>query len=259
MQQTKIMVLTVAICLSLTGIFCTKAQAHFPWINVDNYSPDTGDSAHITIGWGHRYPLGGFLKKADLESIVIIYPDGKKEAVASLSDLEFQPENNFSKPGSYLVAAKRKTGFYTKTTQGGKRQSKEGLRNVIKCSRSQMCMKAIINVSDGQGKVDSKVGHPLEIIPLANPAELKAGDYLPVQVLLHGKPYNDKIFATYMGFSTEKDVFAYTCKTDRQGKGRIRILQPGVWLIKAEYQQPYPDQEVCDVESFIATLTLEVK
>ena len=176
-----------------------------------------------------------------------------------MSDLEFQPENNFSKPGSYLIVAKRKTGFYTKTTQGGKRQSKEGLKNVIKCSRSQMCMKAIINVGDGQGKVDSKVGHPLEIIPLANPAELKAGDYLPVQVLLHGKPYNDKIFATYMGFSTEKDVFAYTSKTDRQGKGRIRILQPGVWMIKVEHQQPYPDQDVCDVESFIATLTLEVK
>ena len=254
----KIIIIT-AMYLGLIGLFCTQAQAHFPWINVDNYSPDTGDSSHITIGWGHRYPLGGFLKKGDLESIVIIDPDGKKEAVASLSDLEFQPESNFSKPGAYLVAAKRKTGFYTKTTQGGKRQSKEGLRNVIKCSRSQMCMKAIINVDDGQGKVDSKVGHPLEIIPLANPAELKAGDYLPVQVLLQGKPYNGRIFATYMGFSTEKDVFAYTSKTDRQGKGRIRILQPGVWLIKAEHQQPYPDQDVCDVESFIATLTLEVK
>ncbi len=254
----KITIITT-IYLGLTALFCTQAQAHFPWINVDNYSPDTGDSAHITIGWGHRYPLGGFLKMADLENIAMVGPDGGKEPVSSVSDLEFQPENNFSKPGSYLIVAKRKTGFYTKTTQGGKRQSKEGLKNVIKCSRSQMCMKAIINVGDGQGKVDSKVGHPLEIIPLANPAELKAGDYLPVQVLLHGKPYNDKIFATYMGFSTEKDVFAYTSKTDRQGKGRIRILQPGVWMIKVEHQQPYPDQDVCDVESFIATLTLEVK
>lgn len=259
MKQTKKMILAVAIFLSLTGLLGTQAQAHFPWITLSNYHPDSGESVQMTIGWGHRYPLGKFLKKGDLESIVIVNSDGKKEAVASLSDLEFQPENNFSKPGTYLVAAKRKTGFYTKTTQGGKRQSKEGLSNVIKCSKSQMCMKAIINVGDGRGKVDSNVGHPLEIIPLANPAELQAGDYLQVQVLLHGKPYNDKIFATYMGFSTEKDVFAYTSKTDRQGKGRIRILQSGVWMIKAEHQQPYPDQDVCDVESFIATLTLEVK
>lgn len=254
----KITIITV-LYLGLVSLFCTQAQAHFPWINVDNYSPDTGDSVLMTIGWGHHYPLGGFLKKDDLESMSIVDPDGRKEAVTSLSNLEFRPESNFSKPGAYLIVAKRKTGFYTKTTQGGKRQSKEGLRNVIKCSRSQMCMKAIVNVGDGLGKLDLKVGHPLEIIPLTNPAELKAGDYLEVQVLWHGKPYNDRIFATYMGFSTEKDVFAYTSKTDRQGMGRIRILQPGIWLIKAEHQQPYPDQDVCDVESFVATLTLEVK
>ncbi len=175
------------------------------------------------------------------------------------SELEFEPENNLSKPGSYIVAAKRKTGFYTKTTQGGKRQSKKGLSNVISCSLSHMSMKAILSVGEEQGAVDSKVGHPLEIIPMANPAELSAGDYLPIQLLLHGKPYKGKIFATYMGFSTEKDVFAYTSKTDRQGRGKIRILQPGIWLIKAEHIEPYPNQDECDVEKFIATLTLEVK
>jgi len=249
----------IAMYLGLVALFCTQAQAHYPWINMSNYSLAPGESVQMTIGWGHRYPLGKLLKKGDLESLVIVDPEGKKDAVVSLSDLEFEPENNFTKSGAYLVAAQRKTGFYTKTTQGGKRQSKEGLDDVISCSRSHMCMKSIINVGDGLGKVDRKMGHPLEIIPLANPAELKAGDYLPVQVLLHGKPYNDRIFATYMGFSTEKDVFAYTSKTDRQGKGKIRILQPGIWLIKAEYKQPYPDQDVCDVESFIATLTLEVK
>jgi len=250
---------TIVSCLWVFSVFCSQAQAHFPWINVDNYSPDVGDSSHITIGWGHHYPLDGFLKKNDLKSFVIIDPDGKKETISSRSELEFQPENNFSDPGVYLVAAQRKTGFYTKTTQGGKRQSKEGLSNVIKCSRSQMSMKSIINVGEDKGKVDRKVGHSLEIVPLANPADLHVGDYLPVQVLLNGKPYSDMIFATYMGFSTEKNVFAYTTKTDRQGMGKIRILQPGIWLIKTEHEQPYPNQAVCDVESYVATLTLEVK
>ncbi|MDA3971115.1 MAG: DUF4198 domain-containing protein [Desulfobulbaceae bacterium] len=254
----KISIIT-AMYLGLAALFCTQAQAHYPWINMSNYSPDPGESVQMTIGWGHRYPLGKFLKKGDLESIVIVGPDGKKIPVSTASELEFEPENNLRNPGAYLVAGKRKTGFYTKTTQGGKRQSKEGLSNVISCSRSQMSMKAIINVGDGQGTVNRKVGHPMEIIPMTNPAQLKAGDYLPIQLLLHGKPYKGKIFATHMGFSTEKDVFAYTSKTDRQGRGKIRILQPGVWLIKAEHTQPYPNQDECDVEKFIATLTLEVK
>jgi len=249
----------ITLFLGMTILFSSQAQAHYPWVNSDNYSPETGDSVHITIGWGHRYPLSRFLKKADLEHIVIVGPDGKKVDLVVASELEFEPENNLSKPGSYIVAAKRKTGFYTKTTQGGKRQSKKGLSNVISCSLSHMSMKAILSVGEEQGAVDSKVGHPLEIIPMANPAELSAGDYLPIQLLLHGKPYKGKIFATYMGFSTEKDVFAYTSKTDRQGRGKIRILQPGIWLIKPEHIEPYPNQDECDVEKFIATLTLEVK
>ncbi|MCI5160484.1 MAG: hypothetical protein D3917_00365 [Candidatus Electrothrix sp. AX5] len=40
---------------------------------------------------------------------------------------------------------------------------------------------------------------------------------------------------------------------------KIRILQPGTWLIKAEYEEPYSDQKVCDVESFSATLTLVIQ
>ncbi len=249
----------VAIYFSLGGFFLIPAHAHYPWVNLENYSVYSGELPYITLGWGHRYPLSKFLKKTALENIFIIGPDGEKIAVVNTSDLEFEPEHGLGSTGVYIIAAKRKTGFYTKTTQGGKRQSKKGLTNVLSCSKSHMSMKAILNVGEGQDMVNHRVGHPLEIVPMVNPAELKVGDYLHVQLLLHGKPYKGKIFATYMGFSTEKDVFAYTSKTDRQGKGKIRILQSGIWLIKAEYQQPYPDQDICDVESFIATLTLEVK
>ena len=165
-----------------------------------------------------------------------------------------------SEPGVYTVAAQRKATFYTKTTDGWKKQSKEGLDNVLRCSRSHKSAKALLAV-DAEGATLEKgaLGHPLEIIPQVSPASLRAGDYFPVQLLLRGKPYQGKLFATYMGFSTEKDVFAYTAKTDKEGMGKIRILQPGVWLIKAEYEEPYPDQKVCDVESFSATLTLEIR
>lgn len=251
--------LMTVLFMVIGGFFCRPAEAHFPWINLADYSPATGEALQLTIGWGHRYPLGGFLKKGDLQDIVILAADGTEESVVAASALEFQSESSLSRPGAYLVVAQRKSGFYTKTTAGGRRQSKKGLQNVIKCSKSHMCMKSIATVGEGKGRVDARVGHPLEIIPLANPADLKAGDYLPVQVLLHGQPCQDKIFATYMGFSTEKGVFAYTAKTDRMGMGRIRILQPGVWLVKAEHQEPYADQSECDVESYIATLTLEVK
>ncbi len=255
----KIMNFISIVFWGLLVLFCPRAEAHFAWINLDNYNPEPGGNVQITIGWGHRYPLSGFLKQADLESIYLLNPAGKKESVLSVSELQLEPENGLGSTGPYVVAAQRKTGFYTKTAHGGKRQSKEGLSDVIKCYRSHMSMKAILNAGQGREEFIGRVEQPLEIIPLVNPADLRAGDYLPLEVMLHGKPFKGMIYATYMGFSTEKNVFAYTTRTDSRGRGMIRILQPGIWLLKAEYEQPYPDRDVCDVESFVATLTLEVK
>ncbi len=257
-KTTKTTIILIAL-LGMSGLFCGQAQAHFPWINLADYTPETGQSVKISIGWGHHYPFGGFLKKEDLENIFLIAPNGTKVPIISTSVLEFESGESLVTPGAYIIAAKRKPGFYTKTTEGGKRQNKVGLKNVIRCSHSQMCMKAIVNVGDGKGKVDTPVGQPMEIILLRNPVDLRAGEYLPVRVLLHGKPFKGRIFATYAGFSTEKDVFAYTATTGRNGKGMIRILQPGVWMIKTEHQDPYPDSKKCDVESYIATLTFEVR
>ena len=99
----------------------------------------------------------------------------------------------------------------------------------------------------------------MEIIPLKNPASLRAGDYLPFRVLINGKPFKGDIFATYAGFSNEKNVFAYATKTDKNGFGKIKILQAGTtWLIKAGFEQPYPDTSECDVESFCSTLTFAI-
>jgi len=246
------------------GIFalvclCTQAYAHYPWINVVDYTPEVGRSLKLTIGWGHSFPLDGFLKKDGLENIYVQDSKGEKMTLEAFSELEFRSEEGMSEPGAYIVAAKRKAGFYTKTTEGGKRCSKKGLKNVIKCYHSHNCMKAVVNVGKGKGMVDTRIGHPMEIIPLANPADLRQGGYLPVQVFLKGNPFKGKIYATYVGFSTEKNTFAYTTSTNKKGKGKIKILHSGVWMIKAEHEEPYPDQGECDVESFVATLTFEVK
>ncbi len=248
-------------CLLTIPLFCLfsvspPAFAHYPWINVSDYTPETGAVLKVTLGWGHQYPLAGFLKKDAVEALEISGPE--KAALYFVSDLEIESQESIRAQGAYIVSATRKSGFYTKTVQGGKRVPKKGLKNVIKCSFSHMCMKAIVNSGNGKGRTDTIIGHPMEIIPLKNPVDLRTGDYLPVQVLWKEKPFKGYIFATYAGFSAEKETFAYVTKTDKKGKGRIRILQPGIWMVKAAGEQRYPDIEQCDVESFIATLTFEV-
>lgn len=236
------------------------SYAHYPWINVVDYTPETGTAVKLTIGWGHRYPFDGFLQTNELASIYAVGHDGRKTIVPT-SAVEYQSEAVMSEDGVYVIAAERKPGFYTKTTKGGKRSSKKGIPadTVIESSHSIMCMKAVVNVGDGKGEVDAPVGHALEIVPQVNPVALRAGDYLPVTVLLKGKPFQGTLHATYMGFSTEKDTFAYATSTDSKGAGRIKILNAGVWMIKVRHEEPYPDPSESDKESYVATLTFEVK
>lgn len=259
MKKRSFIHFTVATCSMLLALFFAPltAHAHFPWITLTDFTPQKGASLLMTIGWGHHYPLGGFLKENALKDIVLIGPGKNTPNIIYTSEVELQSESGLSREGTYIVAAQRKAGFYTKTAQGGKPMSKKGLDNVIRCSFSHMCMKAVANVGKGT-QADAVVGHPLEIIPLKNPVDLRTGDYLPIRVLLNGKPYHGEVFATYAGFSTDKNTFAYATATDKKGQARIRILQQGIWMMKVAYEVPYPDPQECDVQSYIATLTLKV-
>lgn len=235
-----------------------KTWAHYPWIELENQAPASGTAPRFRIGWGHSLPAEDFLKMEDAEEVLILSATGAPIAASAQSATLFAPQDELV-DGTYLVAAKRKPGFYTKTTEGGKRQSKKGLDNAVKCSWSTMSAKGIVNVGGGSETVDRVAGHPLEIIPLKNPARLKAGEPLPVRALFHGKPYSGAIAAVHRGDADEKETPAAAITTDLDGRGEIDISAPGVWLLKAQHELPYQQPEECDVESYVATLTFTVR
>ena len=233
----------------------TAAQAHYPWLMASSFAPAEGRAATVYPSWGHAFPFEGFMASDRVGSIEIVSPDGKKTALEASGAGYATPE---LAAGTYVVLGSQKGGFHTRTKQGSKRQSKEGLSDVIRCSYSSNNMKTILNVGKGNGAVDQRFDQPLEIVPLSNPAELGTGDYMDVQITMRGEPYSGMVFATYAGFSTE-GAYAYTVEADNQGKASIRILHPGQWLVRAKVEQPYPDQAVCDVESYTTTLTFAVR
>lgn len=238
------------------------ASAHFMWINAGKYTLQQPGNLNLNIGWGHSFanPVGNVLRDLDrLDTIVLVDPNGNEHDVAPFNEIDFKAEKPLEGEGTYLLASKRKEGFFTKTTQGYKPQSKKGLKDVIQCSYSGGYAKAIINVGRGGGDAFSKtVGHTLEIVPLSDPAGLKAGDYFTCKVLFSGKPAILEMYATYAGFSTE-GAWAYVTKTNKEGMGRINILKQGIWLVKVSHQVPYDDTKECDQYSYTSTLTFEVK
>lgn len=233
----------------------SSAMAHYPWLMSSNFSPSADQAANIYLAWGHNFPLEGFMPKERVDQISLIKPDGKRVDLEATETGYVTPKLT---PGVNLVLASQKGGFFTRTREGSKRQSKEGLKDVIRCSYSSNNMKSILNVGKGGDGLDRATGQPLEIIPLSNPADLKPGDRMNVKITMRGEPYGGMVYATYAGFSTE-GAYAYTVEADNEGKASIRMMHPGQWLVRAKVEQEYPDRAVCDVESYTTTLTFAVR
>ena len=103
------------------------------------------------------------------------------------------------------------------------------------------------------------LGLPIEIVPLAQPATLKPGESLPVKVILGGKPFpNGRLCATYAGFKSETDTYAWCGRLDAGGKATVPIKEPGWQLLRITHMQARQDDPQADWESWWASLTFEV-
>lgn len=263
--------------LVILGMFFSASAAYacHPWINANKYKLRLNDTLRFHIAYGHNYPFGhSFYDNERIEEMYLLNPRGKKQEVGprvlgkgKSSQVQFESKKNLEE-GTYLLVTETKGNFGAYTAKGYKRKSKAELKGKEikgKVSFSQNFCKALVNVGGKSGgETYSKIlGHGLEIVPLKDPGELRTNDILPLKVLHNGKPFEKSVmvYATYMGFSNETDVFAYTtwASSYKEGIAEIRLLQPGIWMIFVNHKLPYPDSRLADVYSYQATLTFEVK
>lgn len=242
--------------------FSSPSFAHYASLTVDNYNPAPNEEITINLGWGHKFPGDGKMKKAAYEktNLEVIDPQGKKKTITIIPEAE---EGNkpihvkFENSGTYTILLSQKN-YSTKTTEGYKYQPKNTLKNVIISKWSETVSKTIVTVGTVGKEFHCTDSHDrFQIIPLENPLKLGKGGFLSVNVTLDGKPWQGIVYATYSGFSDDEETFAYTTKTDKNGMAKIKILEKGLWLIKADHSYPYEKKEEADEYSLKATLTFK--
>jgi uncharacterized GH25 family protein len=100
----------------------------------------------------------------------------------------------------------------------------------------------------------------IEIIPQTNPAFLKVGDELEVQLLYDGKPLPKKrMMATYETYSEKPEDYAQSVITDKNGKVHFKITNPGIWIIRSNHMIAVKNDPKADWESFWANISFQVK
>lgn len=140
----------------------------------------------------------------------------------------------------------------------------EGIRDRDARERYSKHVKAVVQVGDAASDAFShRLGYPIEIVPLANPTQLEAGETLEVLVLAEGEPVPAQlVYASYAGFSAEAEGGghreAVRTRTDDSGIARIPVERSGRWYVRLIRMLPVAGEDV-DYESNWATLTFEVR
>lgn len=283
-MNTNEKVLVTVIGLSLCVLISGPANAHTTWINAVDYTMQTvpghgpsGDEenadqhiaqTNVYFGFGHRYPVDDFMPKEMLSTFCLSDGNQNKKALEPNPGGFLATVVKFDRPGPYTVAAAVKPGYYTMHFEKGRIQHKlgpkTGLKAVILSLYYEQYAKALLAVGDTRDDAFAKpLGDKIEIVPLKNPLNMKAGAgrILPVQVWFDGRPASFcKVYATYAGFST-KDDFALATMADSKGVAYVRLMHWGPWLVKAQKRMPAngPFRDKCDELSYTATLTFEIQ
>lgn len=115
------------------------------------------------------------------------------------------------------------------------------------------CAKSLVSVGSGPAAGwDKPLGLALELVPEADPSKLAAGGELPVRLLYQGQPLAGALVAA---FSKDRPDEKVTARTDAEGRVRLRLAGPGVWLVKAVHMVEPPKEAGADWESFWASMT----
>jgi len=118
-------------------------------------------------------------------------------------------------------------------------------------------VKAILHTGAPSANVTRPVGFTIEFVPLADPASLKVGQELRVQVLFHGQALaGTHVEAQSLtdGKVRERQIGS----TDPKGEIAIPLDTPGLWKLHTIRMERLNRDKEADWESFWASLTFEV-
>ncbi|MBQ7156053.1 MAG: DUF4198 domain-containing protein [Synergistaceae bacterium] len=228
------------IALAIFFAFITPAFSHELTIKARDKAMKSGEPFHVTVQSAHKFIVPEEVEILSRVKAGII-EDGKlitSELTGNDSELciDFTVTPKDLSHSIMLVATKDGESWCV-TNEGGKSGSRKDLEakglKVISANKYDKYAKAIFNTSSKDTEFAQVLGHPLEIIPVTNPAGAKTGSYFDVKILLNGQPYTGPVWATYDGFVTEyENTYAYYTEAEN-GLAHVKITAPGWWGIRA--------------------------
>jgi uncharacterized GH25 family protein len=251
---------------SLTIICCTcasAATAHDAWVQTNTNMVRAGDAVHVDLllgnhGNDHRdFRLAG---KVALEgaTLGVVGPDGSRiDLKPNLADVGYAPQEGFwtarfvpSAPGLYVIGhASDQVMSY------GPVRSVKGAKTCFVVSDS------LDTVPRDNPGFDRPLGHPLELVPLANPVT-PMGPGVPIRVRLvyKGQPLAKARVSFIPRGTILEESFddRYERTTDAAGESSFSPTFGNYYLVVAHHLEPDERGPKYDRTKYSATLCVYV-
>ncbi len=254
-----IVIITIACLAAVNSI-----QAHDTWVQTNTNLIRSKDAVHVDLmlgNHGNEHRDFKLASKLDLAgcSLKIHAPKGKVYDVKDqLNDVGYTPKEGFwstkfgaTEPGLYTVE-----------------HSSDRVVNHGKPVRSIRSAKSFFVVSPSLDKVsmdnpgfEKPLGHPLELIPTANPVTpMGPGKAIQVRLLFKGKPLSAaRVSFIPRGQTLAKDFDEqFERRTDEHGDASFTPTEGNYYLVVVHHAAPEEKSAEYELTQYTATLTVFV-
>lgn len=242
---------------TLTLLAC-RAAAHDFWIEPSSFRPAVGDRITVALRVGVKLRgdavprMPSLIERFTFDGSPLPGMTGRDPAGIAMVAKEGVQWIGYQSTASELTQDAQKFAQYL---------AEEGLERFVprreNRERFYRCAKALV-AAGGQtsGTFDAPLGLTLELVPRKNPYAMRAGDELPVALLLRGKPVAGVLVVAINRDDPETPVRAHT---DAKGRTTLRLGRGGFWLIKAVHMEAAPPNAGVDWESWWASVTFDLQ
>lgn len=234
----KSLLVTVSIVTLLSLTISAQAVAHEFILRPIQLNVPVGHKLPFSVLSAHVFMVSEEVEPVEEVEVSLTDGNGKKEIPLYPNNvlLTLDGSVEIEKEGTRILCGHRKGMIWTKTTRGWKQAGKNGLKGVISSGKYEKFCKTLVTAGQAGDGYRQVVGHRLEIVPVDNPGDAKVGKDLTFQVLFDNKALITEVYATYDGFSMTPNTYAYFTETDGNGTAKVRITQPGTWMVRVQHK-----------------------
>ncbi|HTD52790.1 MAG TPA: DUF4198 domain-containing protein [Thermoanaerobaculia bacterium] len=257
-------VLAAFVLLATLGV--QAALAHDFWIEPSTFRPAVPSQLTVALRVGQDF-RGDPVPRDDrkIDRFVLADPAGES-AIPGLPGTDPAGFVRIERPGLAVIGYRsRRTFIELEAEKFEKYLTDEGLERVSKARAERgesgkpgkevysRCAKSIVLAGGGPAAgYDRPLGFTLELVPEKLVA--KPGD-LPIRLLYEGRALEG---ALVVAINREEPEKRLSVRTGRDGRARLGLPRPGVWLVKVVHMVPAPKDTGADWESLWASLTFEI-